>query len=480
MTRVQVDAAGQPDRRGAQPDAAASRRQPAADASTRRCRRPGEAALDSFSTAGRLRGDERPQRRDPRARLLAHLRPLDLHQAGDPASRPTSSSPRDTTGAPLTDRAIQGLYPTGSTFKPITAIAALESGVHDPDARRSSTAGSFTEGGITAAQRRRRRLRRAPAAAGAQGLLRRLLLQRRRRCSTATGGGAQQKWASELGIGHPTGIDLPGEVAGLLPTPGVAQRALQGGDQLTDRVRGPLTGDNVNLAVGQGDLQADPLQMAVAYAAIANGGDVVRPHVGLEVEDPSGRRGPGDRPGAAAPPRHQPGVPRRRSSTGIHMAAQAPGGTSYPVFGNYPIPIAGKTGHRAAARPGGPVLVHRAGAVPEPADRRRGDDRAGRVRRRVRGARWRGRSSTPTSTRTSRRPRRPAARSPSQGPIQPGSAPTSGRRGEPLLMVSDAYPRPLRRAPRRRRRARRPARARPAAPARRARADRLQPLHARR
>ena len=48
-------------------------------------------------------------------------------------------------------------------------------------------------------------------------------------------------------------------------------------------------GDNVNLAVGQGDLQANPLQMAVAYAAIANGGELVRPHVGLRVEDPDGR-----------------------------------------------------------------------------------------------------------------------------------------------------------------------------------------------
>ncbi len=48
-------------------------------------------------------------------------------------------------------------------------------------------------------------------------------------------------------------------------------------------------GDNVNLAIGQGDLQVDPLQMAVAYAAIANGGDLVRPHVGLRVQDPQGR-----------------------------------------------------------------------------------------------------------------------------------------------------------------------------------------------
>ncbi len=45
----------------------------------------------------------------------------------------------------------------------------------------------------------------------------------------------------------------------------------------------------MNLAVGQGDLQATPLQLAVAYAAVANGGDIVRPHLGMESEDPQGR-----------------------------------------------------------------------------------------------------------------------------------------------------------------------------------------------
>ena len=49
------------------------------------------------------------------------------------------------------------------------------------------------------------------------------------------------------------------------------------------------TGDNVNLAVGQGDLQATPLQLATAYSTIANGGRVVRPHLAMSVEDGLGR-----------------------------------------------------------------------------------------------------------------------------------------------------------------------------------------------
>ena len=124
-------------------------------------------------------------------------------------------------------------------------------------------------------------------------------------------------------------------------------------------------GDNVNLSVGQGDLQANPLQMAVAYAAIANGGDVVRPHVGMEVEDASGRAVQEIDP---APQRHVEIAPQHRQAIleGVHMAAQSPGGTSYSVFGNFPIPMAGKTGTAERYPTGGPVLVRGARSLSEP------------------------------------------------------------------------------------------------------------------
>ena len=48
-------------------------------------------------------------------------------------------------------------------------------------------------------------------------------------------------------------------------------------------------GDNIQLATGQGDLQTNPLQLAIAYAALGNGGTLVTPHVGMEVEDAAGR-----------------------------------------------------------------------------------------------------------------------------------------------------------------------------------------------
>ncbi len=175
-------------------------------------------------------------------------------------------------------------------------------------------------------------------------------------------GGALQDWARKLGIGAPTGIDIGGETAGKLPTPGERNEAYEANTakdsacgeevcldegEVTDR---PWTvGDNVNLAIGQGDLQADPLQMAVAYAAIANGGDIVRPHVGLRVNDPQGRAiqeiDPAVRDHVDIDPTW-----RQAILDGLHAAAMEPDGTSYPVFGGYPVQIAGKTG--TAERPG--------------------------------------------------------------------------------------------------------------------------------
>ena len=236
-------------------------------------------------------------------------------------------------------------------------------------------------------------------------------------------------------------------------------------------------GDNVNLAVGQGDLQADPLQMAVAYAAIANGGDVVRPHVGMEVEDPNGSVVQEIDP---APQRHLDINPQYRQAIleGIHMAAQSPGGTSYPVFGNFPIPMAGKTG--TAQRPGqaDQSWYMCAGAVSEPADRRRGDDRAGRVRRRRRGAGGARRSSTPTTTSTTDEAKAAGGKAPKQAP-DPADRHRPAVAREPLLMVSDAYPRPFdgaRDAPAPRERGGLLG-LDPLLLLRGARADRLQPLH---
>jgi penicillin-binding protein 2 len=255
------------------------------------------------------------------------------------------------TEAPYIDRATQSYYPTGSTFKPITAIAALESGVLTPT-QTIVDGGSFQLGNLSLQN----------AGGGAYGALQ--LPQALQVSSDVffynvgallykSGGDAQQKWASDLGIGHPTGIDLPGEISGLLPTPAYQNEQYKkatspdspgGTNVVSGEADHPWTeGDNVNQAIGQGALQTDPIQMAVAYAAIGNGGDVVRPHVGMEVQDSNGSVVQEIDPG---PQRHIDINPQYRSAIleGLHLAAQAPGGTSYPVFGSFPVPVAGKTG----------------------------------------------------------------------------------------------------------------------------------------
>jgi penicillin-binding protein 2 len=240
-------------------------------------------------------------------------------------------------GAPLANRATQGLYPTGSTFKLITATAALESGLISP-ATVLFDGGSLTVGGVT--------FKNAGGVShGALALPRALQVSsdvffyRVGLMADQKGGDIIQKWARRLGLGHPTGIDLPGEGTGLVPTPAWRNRLFR--RKLTDRPWTP--GDNINFSVGQGDLQADPLQMAVAYSAIANGGRIVKPHVGLRVEDNDGR----------ILQQIEPGAKRRidvSSSTrsaimqGLHAAANSPGGTSTAVFDGFPIEVAGKTG----------------------------------------------------------------------------------------------------------------------------------------
>jgi penicillin-binding protein 2 len=245
-------------------------------------------------------------------------------------------------GSPLVNRAIDGEYPTGSTFKLITATAALQSGVLTPDTIVED-GGSITIGNIN--------FQNSGGTAHGPIALREALQVSSDVFFYTMGarldnrGEALQKWARKLGIGRPTGIDLPGEFTGLLPTPAWRDRLYR--KKLTDR---PWTvGDNVNLAVGQGDLQATPLQMAVAYSAIANAGRVVTPHIGLEVDDAAGRVLQTIEPGASRRIDVAPGN-RQAILDGLHKAASEPGGTSADVFAGFPHQVDGKTG--TAERPG--------------------------------------------------------------------------------------------------------------------------------
>ena len=259
-------------------------------------------------------------------------------------------------GAPLANRAIQGAYPTGSTFKPITSVAALESGAIGVDQ-------PYTDGGSFSLGPGQKVLHNAGNAQYGTISLRKALqvssdvffYHLGAELNGIGDGEMLQKWAGRLGVGRKTGVDLPGESPGLLPSPEWRNRLFKLYQKHPKKYwlwnRQWSIGDNVNLAVGQGDLQADPLQMAVAYAALANGGRVLRPRLGLRVEDAAGRAIQEIRAPAQRRVTIRPGY-RQAILDGLYAAAQMPSGTSYPVFGadkSFPIKVAGKTG--TAERP---------------------------------------------------------------------------------------------------------------------------------
>ncbi len=262
--------------------------------------------------------------------------------------------------SPLQNRAVSGGYPTGSTFKPITAMASLEAGVLNPNADLgggsciSVSTEQFCNAGHTDY--------------GALDLVNAL------RVSSDTyffevgeldnpHGNVIQDKAHELGIGEKTEIDLPEELTGTVPDPRwrAQQNRLQeaceherhhGPCQIVSEIRPWTVGDDMHLAVGQGDLLTSPLQMAVAYSALANayrnGGNatVVTPHLGMEIDNPQG----GLVRALSFPPRRRFHLDDEDLSLvmeGIHDATSEAGGTSADVWSGWDqaeLPVYGKTG----------------------------------------------------------------------------------------------------------------------------------------
>lgn len=259
---------------------------------------------------------------------------------------------------PLLNRAIQSGYPTGSTFKLITATAALEEGLITATETYNDL-GSFEYAGqkwINAGEVANGVVNMASALQFSSDVYFYDLGIESEEVGEEGGERPIQLWAERYGFGGLTGIDLPGEGPGLLPTPewrnelyedaadpescgGKERDFLECGE--TDR---PWSvGDSINLSVGQGDLSATPLQLAVSYAALGNGGEVVRPHIGDRTENALGETTSEIEP---APSRELDIDPATRATImeGLEAAAMQPGGTSYPIFGGFPECVAGKTG----------------------------------------------------------------------------------------------------------------------------------------
>jgi penicillin-binding protein 2 len=257
---------------------------------------------------------------------------------------------------PQFDRAIEGGYPTGSTFKPITALAGLESGVITP---------YTTQGGgqcIVVGLAHQKFCNSGHADYGDLDLVNALRVSEDtyfyRVGEEANGlpGEVIQSWARKLGLGEPTGIDLPNEAAGIIPDR--AWRAQRDAEELACEQKRHVpsceiadgrpwsVGDNINFSVGQGDLEASPLQMAVAYSAIVNGGNVWRPHVAQEIDDSQGNLVQTLSNHLIRHVNFDPAY-QQAIMQGLHAATSQPGGTSADVFAGWPqsqYPVYGKTG----------------------------------------------------------------------------------------------------------------------------------------
>ncbi len=256
---------------------------------------------------------------------------------------------------PALDRAIAGQYPPGSTFKPVTALAAMQSRILSPYATLPCT-GTYSAPEDSSHQV----FHNWDPNVSAQMNLPTALAAS---CDTyfyqvgndfyslpPEAGHPLQEWARRFGFGEPTGVDIAPESPGLLPTPEWRKRTYTKRTDpccwQVDRLWKP--GDSIQLAIGQKDLLVTPLQMARFYALIANGGSLVTPHLLLDVED----AGSGGSPSHVLRPYTQGVV----QSSGVDPAALAvvkqglleathdTFGTSSGVFGSFPVPIAGKTG----------------------------------------------------------------------------------------------------------------------------------------
>jgi penicillin-binding protein 2 len=279
---------------------------------------------------------------------------------------------------PLFNRAISGGYPTASTMKAITALAGLDVGLITPGTTIDD-AGCIKVGEIDRCNAREQAYGPVDLARAIQVssdvYFYQLGINAYYRGDEPGKALIIQRWARKLGLDRPTGIDLPGDIVGggTIPDPkwrdeinafevacrkrkkiplGAtgAQAALAGCGR--SDLRDYNLGDTVNLAIGQGDVQASPLQMAIAYAAIENGGKIVQPHLGLEIESPAGElvqrieREPERKVKIA---RGNLDVVRE----GLRLAASEPGGTSYDVFAGWnhaAYPVFGKTGTAQTAK----------------------------------------------------------------------------------------------------------------------------------
>jgi len=237
-------------------------------------------------------------------------------------------------GRPLVNRATQGAYPAGSTFKIVTLSAALLSGLYTPDTLYTST-GTWDRLGPNYVKR--------DWLAGGHGTisLKQALVVSCNTCFYDVGytldghdSSILPDTARAFGLGQPTGIQGVSESLGLIPDPGW---------KLNTIGEGWVTGDAVNMAIGQGYVQVTPIQMANILAAVANGGTFHEPtlidHIG------SG----GGAPEEDIPATETGHLPLSQEQLGVLQSAlwdvaNGSWGTATHRFQGLSVKVAGKTG----------------------------------------------------------------------------------------------------------------------------------------
>lgn len=241
---------------------------------------------------------------------------------------------------PLQDRAIQGRYPSGSTFKMVVAAAALEEGIVDPD-HKVFCPGHATFFGRTF---------KCWNAKGHGWMDLRHAIEQS--CNVyfytvgnMTGIDRIHKWATLLGLGEKSGIDLPGENKGLVPSPEWKRATFN------ERW---YSGETISVSIGQGAVAVTPVSMAVYMSTLANGGTRVTPHLLKSVDDGQGWKPVPTPPPQSAVPMHPDKLQAIRDGLWMVVNGHGTGGRAR-IAGR---DVAGKTGTaqvisnqgRAAAR----------------------------------------------------------------------------------------------------------------------------------
>src|SRR5437867_1236492 len=241
---------------------------------------------------------------------------------------------------PLQDRAIQGRYSPGSTFKMAVALAALEEGIITPDFHAHCVGAATFYGRPFKCWKK-----------GGHGSidLRHAIEQS---CdvyfytvANMVGVDKINKWATALGLGVKSGIDLPNEVQGLVPSTQWKREKMH---------EKWYAGETISVGIGQGAVAVTPVSMAVYMATIANGGTRVTPHL-LKAVD----QGSGWQPVPAPPPQSKVTIDHEKLQAirdGLWMVVNAQGTGGRARIKDHD--VAGKTGTsqvisnegRAAAR----------------------------------------------------------------------------------------------------------------------------------